>query len=253
MTAIFLDSDVSFSDTTIPLDYRDAGMDSATLFCLDLLDTLSWPSQAAPTAGAAIADLMGIANGAVSAVVPTWSNGFSYALGSLGYINLPPSSALSTSVVKFATAVWVKFTDLSGTNKSVLTMGKAGSGYTNTQYLVFTNGTQLKWNADGGAATRTVPITLATGTIYQIGYSVTLSGSTYTHTLWVNNAALDSFTTTSPMADPLTMTAARLGAGDLFGGCAGLVAYRANANALTNWTAAQFMAADYQARSGQFS
>lgn len=250
--AVFTVTDTAFTDDTLPIVARDPAIDSGTLFCIDLLDTYSWPSQAAGVVSDTVADLNDGAAATLLGSGVSWSNGFEFGIASTAYLQLPASSDLASDVNAFAITTWVMFDDLSGTTDSILTHGESGSGYDNTQYMVFSNLTQLRWAFNGGTA-RTSSVTLETGVVYQIGVSVAKSGSSYTGTLWVNGVAVDSVTIVGAMVDALDETGARVGFGDIFGApSSGMVFYRANANDLSRSDAASFIAADYAVGLGRF-
>ncbi|MDF1801733.1 LamG-like jellyroll fold domain-containing protein [Thalassovita sp.] len=252
--ATFIETDATFPTDAGPILQADPAIDGGTLFCCDLLDAASWPTQAAPVDGDAIIDLAGIDNSAitVSGGDITWNDGFVFPVGSASRIVLPTSSDLASDVDKFAIAVWVEFTDLSGATESVLTMGKSGSGYDNTQYIVYTNGTDLRWGVVGEADLDTPHYTLSTGQVYALMITLEKNGADYDATLWVNGAAVDTHTVTGAMVDALTETAARIGQGDIFGTTPGMIVKRWNASDLTGWNAAEFVAADYAARQAEF-
>ncbi len=244
-------TDIDFPSDAGPVLHRDPAIGDGTLWCYDVRDTHTWPSQDAAAIGAALIDLAETANATVSTDGLGWSaGGLQFTLNDSSRIVLPATSRLASGVTGFGVTVWATFTDISATTDSVLSMGKSGSGYTNTQYLIITNTGDLRWTADAGASLRTAVTGLTTGVMHQIGYTVTLAAGTLTHTLWLDGVAVDTFTTAAPMADPLTEAAARIGHGDIFGGSPAMIFYRSMGDSLSHRTAAEFIAADYAAGTG---
>lgn len=251
--ATFIQTDVSFPVEAGPVLQADAAIDDGTLFLFDFLDPGTWPSQAAAAVGAEFVDLSEISeNAALATNSVGWSNGLAFTAGDTARILLPTSSDLASDVEKFGITVWVGFSDLSGTTDSVLTMGKSGSGYDNTQYIIYTNLSDLRWGVCGELVADTPYPTIAPGTVYQIGITIEKNGANYDAALWLNGVMVDTHTVAGPMVDALTQTNARIGNGDIFAGPPEMIVYRTHANDLSGYSPAQFIAADYAARMGEF-
>jgi len=247
--AVFAVTDTIFTDASLPIVARDPAIDAYTKFCFDVLDPYTWPSQAGAAIGASLIDLAENDNATVSTAALTWNNGLVF--GPSSSILLPVSSNLASDVLSFGISVWVKFANLSGTFDSILTHGKSGSGFDNTQYIIYSSGTSLLWAISGQSFTS--PFVLSIGRAYQIGITIVKSGLDYIGTLWVDGVAVDSKTVSGPMVSALTKTAARIGFGDIFGASSeNLKLLRCNANALTSYSAVQFIADDYAVGQSRF-
>lgn len=238
------------TDTSLPILYRDPAASSSTLFCYDVLDTYSWPSQAAPVGASSLVDLSAVgANASIGATALGWDDGFVFN-GDADLITLPASSKLASDVAGFAISIWIKNTTAAGSGKGIAGIGE-GFTYAATQWGLHRDAGNMQYAVDGDVRGGTA---ITVGAVTNWVITMELSGSTYTHRLWKNGSVILTNTSTAPMVVP-TRVAANIGAqpGVFDAGGDDFVFYRCHADSLASRTAAQFVAAEYAVGVGRFS
>lgn len=251
MAATVFKSAGTCTDISLPKLYRDPAASDGSLFCFDVLDPYSWPSQAAPSGAATLVDLLGKGNAAIGSVPVGWSNGFVFDSDS-DLITLPATSKLATDVAAFGVSLWIKNTTSVGTTKGIAGIG-GGYNYASTQWALHRDNATIVYTVDGltGGA-----VALTVGAVTNWCITLELSVGAYTAKLWRNGVNVHSGATfPAPMVSPTGIAAATIGnvpfvhagTGDDF------VFYRCHADSLTSRSAAQFVAAEYAAGVGRFS
>ena len=243
------------TNASLPVLYRDPAITAGTLFCYDVLDPYSWPSQAATPGTASLVDLADNANASIAAVALGWgaSGGLVFSGAAADLITLPASSKLAANVSSFGFTCWVKLNALPaiGTYKGIAGIGEGGS-HTLSQYSLQIAGTGNLTLVAGGVGVGAVPA--VAGAVMQLGVTVELAAGVYTLKGWINNVLQATATLAAPMVVPAALNAT-IGKNQttLDSTGADFTFYRCHAAALTAVSAAQFIAADYAAGAGRFA
>lgn len=247
--SIYIRTDATFTLPGLPKLQDDPALASDTLFMFDLLDPLSWPSQAAPSSGAKVLNMAKKGNATTEGAIG-WDGGFLFqrALDS-ELMNLPANSKIAAGQ-SFGFAIWYEPRAVTGDQRGIAGLGKGGAGYANTQYSMSRTTNTLRMHAAG---TQILPNPeVALGTVYQLGITAEFEGGAYTLRSWMNGAQLGQ-ASAAAMADPLDRAVA------LVGGLPGMlpysddmVIYRIHGSNLIGRSRAEFIATDYAARAGQF-
>lgn len=237
------------TDNTLPILYRDPAASAGSLFCYDALDSFSWPSQVAPTPGASLVDLLGIANATFGTPGITWNNGFVFDSADADVLTLPASSKQVAGVVGFAIAMWIKWPTATAALRGVmdLTDGSAAT----SQYALYRDGTNsLILRGNGGASG---PTPLVAATVYQVAITTELAAGNLTIRLWLNGVQKVVLTRAAPMLVPAKAAMTIGGLSELGPNGDDFVLYRVHADNLTTRSAAQFVSDDFAAGNGRFA
>lgn len=228
----------------------DPVLNAGNLFVYDALDVSSWPEQDGAEAADTIIDLAGNANATVGSAALGWDDGWVWTGSNTNQrITLPASADLESDVEAFAIAAWITLDDVTGSTKTLISNAKSGSGYTNTQYIVFYTGSVLKLYGMGQQIGSDVAITNGT---HHIGISIEKSGSGYLYQLWLDGVSVTSETVTGSMADALTASP-MVGFSDIFGSSSpDMTLHRLSADDLSIWSAETFILEDFTARAERF-
>lgn len=244
-------------DPSVPIIPVDPAIGSDTLCLFDILDPATWPTQAAPTAGAVLNDLADGPDAAISPGTTTWDAGLrvpSVTNGLGGHVTLPDSLKLTGAAVGFAIAITLRYL---GPAAETMLRGIAAYGYAadggwgHTQWAINhgSSGEIQARFAGTGAYLRNPAVTFSGPGPWHIALTAEKNGGTWTTRLWVNGVVVDTKTTTGalPIADVLGEP--RLG---MVQGVSpnqlGASYMRVHASNLAGRSGADFVAADRAAR-----
>lgn len=140
-TTVFKSSGIC-SDASLPFLYRDPAIGPGTLFCFDMLDPYTWPSQAAPSGTPNLIDLSPVGANAIVAAGPIgWDGGLVFDGADNDLVNLPPSAKLAADVAGFAVSMHFKCLSVTGTGKGIAGIGDGYNFNTIQWHLHRDNGT----------------------------------------------------------------------------------------------------------------
>jgi len=216
MTLITKIPGVVFTDATLPILYKDASINSGTLFAYDIHPS-SYLLQSAPANGTPWNDLTYNSNNASFTIATAnsigFSNGFTFNPDASGnYLTLPASGKAAANQDGYLFILWIKPTGVSA-NSSAAIAGCAQS--TIVSQWVIDNG-----SADSGSYRITGPplirysFTPTINAVYQIAIAVKLVTGIYQMTVYINGAqvytastgltTLPQPTTLNPIIGPVT-------------------------------------------------
>lgn len=250
--SIIIKTNSAFTDTSIPILYRDQVITPSTQFVFDALDTYSWPKQGTPLTTDVWQNLASGSNATFN-VVPGWSSGFTFSGGASGSrIFLPTSGKVASNQTSgFLVIVWFKTTTVaSGTLQSIA--GITGGTPATAQWMLYLDGAKVITGSNGAAGPQINGN--AANTVYQVALAYDGDGAgNFVRSSW-RNGQLIGQNAPAAAASILQPSDTNPGLGRMTGlpSLQGTI-YRCVFDTLTTTkSVAEIVAADYAANVGRF-